>query len=117
MIDEKFWLSKGYIKQSNGNWTHHSNLPDPRSTPKLEPNPGDAPLAKKKVQRPTGERFLIRVTSFRKRLIDEDNLCSKYLVDLCRYASILPSDAPDKCKIEIGQVKSKEEYVKIEIIR
>lgn len=84
-----------------------ANLSDDFAAPaaKLEPNPCHAPLAKEKVQRPAGKRFLVRVTSFRRRLLDEDNLCSKYHVDLCRYASIIPGDSPDKCKIEVGQIK------------
>lgn len=56
-------------------------------TTKLERDSGNAPLEKKKVQRRSSQKFLIRVTSIRKRLIDEDNLCEKFAIDLCRYAS------------------------------
>jgi hypothetical protein len=56
-------------------------------------------------------RFLVRVTSFRRRLLDEDNLCEKYVVDCCRYAGLLPGDAPGTTRIEVRQekVRSKEE--------
>ena len=93
--------------------------PDDTWTPaKLESSPGDAPLGKEEVQRPVGERFLIRVTSIRKRLLDEDNLCEKYHVDLCRYAGVLPDDAPGKVQIEVCQqkaAKGESEQVVIEV--
>lgn len=47
----------------------------------------------------------MRVTSYRVRLLDEDNLCEKFHVDCCRYAGILPSDAPDKAHIVVTQKK------------
>jgi hypothetical protein len=50
-------------------------------------------------------KLLVRVTSFRRRLLDEDNLVEKWHVDALRYAGILPSDAPGDAKIEVGQEK------------
>jgi hypothetical protein len=49
------------------------------------------------------EKYLVRVTSVRLRLLDEDNLCEKFHVDCLRYAGILPSDAPGRCRIETTQ--------------
>ena len=72
----------------------------------VERCPSHEPLAKEEVQRSTGASFLIRVTSVRKRLLDEDNLCEKYHVDLCRYAGVLPDDAPGTCRIETTQRKA-----------
>jgi hypothetical protein len=43
--------------------------------------------------------------SRRCRLIDEDNLCEKYVVDCCRYAGRIPGDGPGKTQIETRQVK------------
>lgn len=87
-----------------------------RKAAKLESNPSDAPLEKKEVQRPDCERFLVRVESVRKRLLDEDNLCPKYVVDLCRYAGIIPCDSPEKVSIETRQRRCKKgEQEKIEI--
>lgn len=86
----------------------------------VERNPGDEPLAKKKVQRRTGERVLVRVTSVRKRLLDEDNLCEKYHVDLCRYAGVISGDEAGKTKIETAQRKAEkgeEEKVIIEVFQ
>jgi hypothetical protein len=85
----------------------------------VESNPGDAPLATEEVQRPTRQRFLVRVTSVRKRLLDADNLCEKYHVDLCRYAGVIPDDSPDKVEIQVSQRKAnkgEEEATIIEII-
>ena len=83
---------------------------------KLESNPSHAPLEAKEVQRPIGERFLVSVTSVRKRLLDEDNLCEKYHVDLCRYAGVLPSDTPEQTSIKVSQRKcAKGEEEKVEI--
>ena len=81
----------------------------------MEHDPGDASLAAKALQRRDRRQFFVRVTSFRRRLLDEDNLCAKYHVDLCRYAGAIPDDAPGQVKIEVGQVKSKREEIVIEI--
>ena len=75
-------------------------------TAKLEPDLGIRPLAAKEVQRFDSKLLLVVVTSIRKRLIDEDNLCEKYHIDLCRYAGIIPGDSPDKVRIETRQIKA-----------
>jgi len=78
---------------------------NPRQVALLECDSCNAPLAAKKVQGSTGERFLVRIGSRRKRLIDQDNLCEKFAVDLLRYSQIIPDDSPDKCQIEVSQTK------------
>ena len=61
-------------------------------------------------------RFLVSVTSIRKRLLDADNLVPKWHIDCLRYAGIIPDDSPDKCEIKIAQRKcEKGEEEKIEI--
>ena len=85
----------------------------------MERNPGNAPLATKEVQRPTGNGFLVRIVSRWKRLLDQDNLCEKYHVDLCRYAGVIPDDAPDRVKIEVAQRKAEpkeKEHTLIEVL-
>lgn len=72
----------------------------------VERSPVDEPLAQEEVQRPTGGRVLVRVESVRKRLLDEDNLCEKYHVDLLRYAGVISGDEADKTKIETSQRKA-----------
>ena len=66
----------------------------------------NAALVETQVQGRTGDRILIRIESVRKRLLDEDNLVSKYHTDLCRYSGLIPSDAPGVCKIETTQRKA-----------
>ena len=88
----------------------------PNDTPKLQPNSqdkgsqlectsGNGPLAEEKGEARDTGRFLIRVTSYRNRLLDEDNLSEKYLCDLCRYSGIVPDDRPELTKIEVCQIK------------
>lgn len=96
--------------------TPHAEAPDPVVERDLRPRS----LAARKAKGINPGRFLIRVTSFRRRLLDEDNLCEKYVVDCCRYAQLLPGDAPGTTRIETRQekVRSKEhERTEIEIER
>jgi hypothetical protein len=87
---------------------------------KLERTPCDAPLEAKKNQRSASSRFLVRIESRRKRLLDEDNICEKYLVDLLRYSGIIANDSPDQCRIEVAQTKCRKgepEEITIEVMR
>ena len=91
----------------------------PWSAPKLECHSRHEPLAADEVQEGARGRVLVRVTAVRSRLIDEDNLCEKYHVDLCRYAGALASDEPGKTQIKVTQRKAgkgEAEHVVIEII-
>lgn len=56
-------------------------------------------------------KFSVVVTSYRRRLLDEDNLVEKWHVDALRYAGILPADSPDQARIQVKQekVRTKEE--------
>lgn len=87
------------------------------SGPVMERHPCHEPLEAVQAQAPDTGRILVRVTSFRRRLLDEDNLAEKYFVDCCRYAGLIASDAPDKTSIEVRQVKVKagEEGTLIEV--
>lgn len=91
---------------------------NPRKTSKLESDLGNGALGQTQAQKRAGQKFLVRITAIRKRLIDEDNLCEKYHVDLCRYSGIIPDDSPEQTKIEVSQRKAKkgeEEFVMIEV--
>ena len=63
------------------------------------------PLATAQAETGDTSRCLVRVTSYRTRLLDEDNLVAKYHVDALRYAGVLASDAPQHTHIECRQVK------------
>lgn len=71
----------------------------------VEPDSRDAPLATRQIQEATARRFLVRITSIRKRLLDSDNPCEKFLVDLCRYAGVICDDNYQQTKVEVVQRK------------
>lgn len=86
----------------------------------LESDFGNGSLAAEEIQGTIGGKLLVRVTSVRTRLLDEDNLCEKYHVDLCRYAGILFKDSPGSVKIEATQRKAgkgEQEKIIIEIFQ
>lgn len=66
------------------------------------------------------DRVVVRIVSFRTRLLDADNLVggSKYFTDGLRYAGLISGDAEAQIRLEVSQqkVKSKaEERTQIEI--
>ena len=73
--------------------------------PKLERHDDHAAVGKTRAQKADSGRFLVRVTSVRNRLLDEDNLCVKLVVDCCRYAGLIPGDSAGETKIEACQRK------------
>lgn len=102
--------------QMNGNNQDHRQ----GTFAKLECSSRNESLGKGEAEEGNPARALIRVTSVRTRLIDEDNLCEKYHVDACRYAGLLHSDDPGQTQIKVSQRKAKKgepEEVIIEITR
>ena len=88
----------------------------PRKAAKLEPDSRDAPLGTGQIQEAASGRFLVRIKSLRKRLLDEDNLCEKFVCDLLRYSGVIPDDSAAKAKIEVSQEKiSSKETERVEI--
>jgi hypothetical protein len=77
----------------------------PRSPAVVERGHEDAPVGAALLDGTDSARFLVRVVSYRKRLLDEDNLCEKAIVDCLRYARIVPGDAPGTTRIETTQKK------------
>jgi len=56
-------------------------------------------------------RLRVVVTSRRCRLLDPDNVCPKYVIDLLRYGGVLRDDSPDLIDLEIRQERvSKKEH-------
>ena len=81
---------------------------NPNSKPSgavVECGPGDGSLATPKAKAGDTAKYLVRIKSYRVRLLDEDNLCGKWHCDSLRYAGLLPSDTPDKAHITICQEK------------
>lgn len=65
-------------------------------------------------------RVVVRIVSFRRRLLDRDNLFggSKYFTDGLRYAGLLSDDAEAQICLEVSQQKvatKEEEHTRIEI--
>jgi hypothetical protein len=79
----------------------HNPGPGPVPKPAPEPEPVGPGPAKEAYP----GKYAVCVVSYRRRLLDEDNLCPKYHIDSLRYAGLLPSDAPDKATIKTSQVQ------------
>ena len=118
-------LAKGFVQSPDGGWcpprVNPVFHPDSSGSPaKLEPDSRDGALGEVPVQEGVGGQFFIRATSIRKRLLDEDNLCEKYLIDLCRYSGIVPGDSPATTHIQVCQQKAEPgaaEETRIEVFR
>lgn len=65
-------------------------------------------VATKKGNDPNPIRRVVRITSFRLRLLDERNLADKYFTDALIYAGILHGDSPDEAQIIVRQEKVSE---------
>ncbi len=68
----------------------------------------------------TVRHHLVAITSFRRRLLDFDNLAGgcKYFLDCCKYANLIPDDNPQAITLQVHQVKVKDkaqERTEIEI--
>jgi len=72
---------------------------------------GDDPLAEAQGEAENPRRISVCITSYRRRLIDPDNLCGKYHLDLCRYAGLIRDDSAKEIDFRITQekVRTKEE--------
>lgn len=124
-MDAAGLTAKGFVRGANGEWFKPARgtvLPADRARTlaELERDSRDAALVKAQAQRLDTGKFLVRVTSVRKFLLDEDNLCEKYAVDCLRYSGIIPSDGPRKTKIEVCQRKADKgeaEHVIIEVFQ
>jgi len=64
-----------------------------------------APLETVKNQKGPAGRIFIRFVSVRKRLLDPDNICEKYLLDCLRYTRLISGDEPEKVSIQTTQRK------------
>lgn len=75
------------------------------SAAKLEHGSGDESLEKAQAEARHPGVILVHVISYRRRLLDTDNLCEKYHVDCLRYAQIIPDDAPEIVATQVSQKK------------
>ena len=105
------WTEAQYQEHLQRERQRNHNNPDSSqgASPIAQQTAWYGPLAAGKVENDYPRRFVVRVTSVRRRLLDEDNLAAKFFTDGCRYAGVLPSDAPGKTSVieDQRQVKSK----------
>lgn len=66
----------------------------------------DEPLAAIPRKNGNGQRYSICITSHRRRLLDPDNLCGKWIVDALRHAGIIPDDTAAIVDYTIRQEKT-----------
>lgn len=91
-----------------------------RASPGPEPERTvrDEPLAKAERKKAVPRRRILRITSFRTRLLDTDNLCPKYFIDALRMSGIIDDDTPKHIDLQVRQEKVRhraEEKTTIEI--
>ena len=86
--------------KSNANENYHTSSCSQPECPAVH-----EPLGKKKGKGSHPSRLLVRITSFRRRLCDPDNLVGKYFVDCLRYAGILSDDTEAEIDFRIAQKK------------
>jgi len=102
-------------------------VPDPYATDHLPPSPESKrslcheSLGAAKGEAGHSKRRLVRIVSYRRRLLDPDNLVGgvKYFVDSIRYAQLIAGDAPENITLSVSQEKVKcrqREYTEIEIL-
>lgn len=87
-------------------------------SPKPEQVVRHEPVAEKAGEGINPDRVRVCITSFRRRLIDPDNLCPKYFIDSLRYAGLIPNDREEDITLQVSQVKVKtkaEERTQIEL--
>ncbi len=53
-------------------------------------------------------RVPVRITSYRRRLTDIDNLAGKYFLDACRDSKLISDDSPEQIEFSITQIKVKD---------
>lgn len=87
-------------------WAYKSDYADGVPHPsELEPNPRDESVGAPEGASLDTAKRLVRVKSFRLRLLDERNIWDKYIVDSLVRAGLLRDDSPEFCKVEVEQVK------------
>lgn len=89
------------------------------SSAKPEPPVRHEPVAEEKGEAENPTRFLVCITSFRRRLIDPDNLVPKFFIDCLRYCGAIPNDSAKEIELSVSQHKvhsSACERTEIEVI-
>ena len=83
------------------------SLPAVRAIPIAIPQPaaGGKPSESAQGEARGTTRVRVRITSRRRRFVDADNLCAKFVVDCLRYAGVIRNDDPGTIDLELAQEK------------
>lgn len=84
-----------------------------------QPSLCDEPVATQGREDQNPTRCVVRITSFRCRPVDPDNLCPKFFVDALRFAGAIHDDREKDITLEVSQrrvAKKSQECTTIEII-
>ena len=87
------------------------------ASPQPEPTVLNAPLGAEETKGQDTRRR-VKISSYRVRLLDPDNMCVKYHIDGLRYAGIIKDDTAEDIEIFVHQqkvAKRKEERTEIEV--
>lgn len=87
-------------------------------SPGIKPNVRPGPVRKVPAAKESTPRFIVRVKSYRSKLLDPDNLCAKSLIDGLRYSGLIPGDGPDQVEVSLTQelCEKGQEGTEIEVI-
>lgn len=92
----------------------------PTQSPVPQPPVRNRPVGEKEGEGGDPTRVSVRIASYRRRLIDPDNLVPKYFVDACRYAGLIKDDTAEEIEFSVRQEKvatKEEERTEITITR
>lgn len=64
-------------------------------------------VAEKEGKTKDSARYVVRITSYRVRFCDPDNLTPKWFIDSLRYAGAIPDDRPQDIELHVSQEKVK----------
>lgn len=107
--------------RANSHDQHQIDRPSPCSKPErpVRHEPLGSEAGKESHASGVSGRVRVRVLSYRRRLIDPDNLTAKYFVDACRYSGLIRDDTAKEIEFTVGQVKvatKAEQRTEIEIV-
>ena len=113
-------LKKFFPYASKSTFARNAGVDSPPPSPEPERSVCHDALAEAPREERYPSRVVVRIVSFRTRLLDADNLVggSKYFTDGLRYAGLISGDAEAQIRLEVSQrkVQSKaEECTRIEI--
>lgn len=96
------------IKTTHDSQTNENHAHDPASNPQPKRPFRHEPLGASKGEEENAGRIVVRVVSYRRRLIDPDNLTPKYFIDALRYRCLIPGDSAKDIIYSVRQEKVSE---------